>query len=266
MDKLCCLLQNSDLGCNVGSVKCNYLAYADDYCLIASSVTALQKLINICVEYADAHSITFNASKTFCQAFMSRGTCQSGPAVTIGGQTIQWAANVKYLGYEISCWDRDKCELQRRKRELYARANLISSRFRNCSFVVKKYMFNTFFSNIYCMSLWCPVEKTSLKSVQVAYNDAFRLLFGYSRRSSASSMFAENGIPDFLGIRRKAVMSLLTRLSTSSNPLIYGLFNSRMLLDSSLYQSWRNLILCNIDENNDYDLYNIICNYTLYYQ
>lgn len=261
MDNLCVSLEKSDLGCNVGSVKCNYIAYADDYCLLASSVAALQQLINICVHYANEHNIMFNATKTFCQAFIPREMAKFPPTIKIMNKNVEWVDNVRYLGYDICCWERDKTELVRRKRELYSQANLAASRFRNSRLDIKKYIFKTFFSNMYCMSLWCPTEPSMLRSVQVAYNDAFRILFGFSRRSSASMMFAQHEILDFKGIRRRAVISLLTRLCKSSNPVLSGLFNSRMLLDSSLYQSWRILLLSTLNEN-DYDLYHAVCNYS----
>jgi hypothetical protein len=257
MDELCHQLHNSGIGCRIGSVTCNYIAYADDYCLLATSIEALQKLINMCEEYAFKHDITFNPTKTFCQCFIPREMDYIRPVVKICGKIIKWVDSVRYLGYMINCWERDTEELIKRKRELYAHANMVLSRFKSCSYEVKKYIFNTYFGNIYCISLWLPVNKNVLKSVQVAYNDAFRILFGYNRQCSASGMFCENGVTDFVGIQRRAAYSLLKRISRSDNPILHRIFNSRTLIDSSLYQTWTTLLMTNPAES-ECDLHNCV--------
>jgi len=245
MDDLCVQLANSNIGCKVGSVPCNYLCYADDFCLLATTIQGLSLLISISESYARNHDIVFNPSKTFCQSFMPRTVDTYRPSVKLGGKCITWAETVKYLGYDVSCWDRDTAKLLRRKRELYANANLLSCRFRHCSNDVKVYLFKTFFSNIYCNSLWVPLSVKSLKSVQVAYNDAFRSMFGYSRMHSASQMFAENGVQDFNAMCRRSAFSLLRRLSTSENIILINIMNSNVMLQSSLNARWRSLLLCN---------------------
>ncbi len=261
-DEMYCALQNSDIGCRAGNVICNYLAYADDTILMANTISGLKILISICEEFGQQLHITFNPLKSFLQCFIPIKMGSDKPTVHMCNKEIPWSDNVKYLGYEISCWNRDTNELMRRKRELYMQANLVASRFRSCNIGVKKYIFNTYFSNIYCASLWNPVCVKSLHAVKVAYNDSFRILFGYNRRCSASAMFVRNGICDFTAVRRRAVMSLLTRLARSSNPILINIFNSRMFLDSSLYQTWRSLLLgtANVEgqPNQSLDLYRVI--------
>ena len=66
MDELGFLLSQSGVGCRIGSTSCNNLWYADDLCLLAPSVTALQRLIDICCDYVTKHNIAFNSRKTVC--------------------------------------------------------------------------------------------------------------------------------------------------------------------------------------------------------
>ncbi|CAL8125005.1 unnamed protein product [Orchesella dallaii] len=256
MDDLCVKLARTGLGCHVGARPCNYLCYADDFCLLATSVRVLQLLVKMCETYATEHSISFNPTKTYCQAFINKSMDTVRPIVRICGKNIAWVDSVKYLGYTVNCWDRDTAELIKRRRDLYAYGNLLSCRFQSCSANVKRYLFTTFFSNIYCSSLWVPVQQKYLKQMQVAYNDVFRSMFNYSRRSSASKMFAENGISDFTAMRRRAVYSLLSRLSTSNNVILKSIFNSRMLIDSSLFKDWKELLLG--PDHSCEDLYKII--------
>lgn len=264
-DEMYVALQESGLGCRAGHQICNFLAYADDTVLMANTITALQKLMSICEEYGQKLMITYNPQKSYLQCFAPRYMTDSKPEVRMCGLTIPWSDTVKYLGYEISCYDRDVNELIRRKRELYMQANLVASKFRTCDKNVRKYIFCTYFNNVYCASLWNPTNIKLLSPVRVAYNDSFRILFNYNRRCSASHMFAENGVSDFTGMRRRVVMSLLTRLGKTENPILKAIFNSRIFLDSSLYQTWRELLLKSDNEENGgqlFELYDIIRNAT----
>ncbi len=264
-DEMYVALQESGVGCRAGPRICNFLAYADDTVLMANTITALQKLISICEDYGQKLMITFNPQKSYLQGFVPRHMTEDKPEVRMCGSVIPWSNTVKYLGYEISCYDRDVKELLKRKRELYMQANLVASKFRSCNISIRKYIFSTFFNNIYCSSLWNPVSTKLLNPIKVAYNDSFRILFGYKRRCSASQMFMENGISDFTGMRRHVVMSLLTRLGKTTNPILKSIFNSRIFLDSSLYQTWRELLLksdCGENDDDKYALYDIIRNVT----
>jgi len=182
-----------------------------------------------------------------CQCFSSHGFFESLPVIVLDGGTLKWCETVRYLGYDINCHNRDFDELSRRRRELYARANLLHTRFQSCSIRIKLYLFKTYFSAIYCSALWVPVQRTILNKVKVAYNYAFRIIFGYSRRCSASAMFAENHVNDFLALRRVATYSLIKRLANSDNSIIQAIINSDCFLHSSISKEWQ-LLLFNSDE------------------
>jgi len=216
--------------------------YADDLCLMTSSVQALRVLLGICEEYAKSHDLVFNPSKSMCQCFGAHGFFDVTPLIKLSGKILRWIDTVRYLGYDINCHNRDFEEMNRRRRELYARANLLRNRFFSCSVDVKIYLFKTFFSSIYCSSLWVPVKHAIMEKVKVAYNDAFRIIFGYSRRCSASAMFAENNMNDFCAMRRGAAYSLITRLANSDNKIISTIVNSNCFLHSSISKEWKCLL------------------------
>lgn len=242
MDDLCDLLVKSGLGCRAGSTVCNHLVYADDIALLATSIRSMKALLNICDKYGQEHDLTFNPTKTFLQAFVPHDMTLLQPIIRFRGSIIQWTETVKYLGYEINCHQRDEKELNKRKREMYMQANLVRSRFQSCSYSVKKYLFNTYFGNVYCNSLWCPKDKKLLDKVKVAYNDSFRIIFGYSRRCSASAMFAENSVRNFEALRRNSITSLIGQLCSSTNSILLQILNSDILAGSTLYTSWCELI------------------------
>jgi len=67
-----------------------------------------------------------------------------------------------------------------------------------------------------------------MEQVKVAYNDSFKLMFGYSRRCSASLMLAKNHVKDIFVMRRNAAYSLLCRLAESENIIIRAILISKV--------------------------------------
>ncbi|CAL8128115.1 unnamed protein product [Orchesella dallaii] len=242
MDELSEKLTSLKVGCQIGTIIFNHIIYADDICLMTTSIKALKVLISVCEQYAAAHDLTFNPKKTVCQYFGDYSYDDSRPLIKLCGKTLQWQDTVRYLGYDVSCRDRDHDEMLRRRREIYARANQLRSRFAMCSDSVKQYLFKTYFSSIYCCTLWTPVKKDYLEKIRVAYNDAFRMLFSHSRRCSASKMFADASMNDFNAMRRTSVYSLLTRLATSDNKILQALIQSKVFTCSSTSKIWKELL------------------------
>ena len=64
IDELFLLLKESAIGCHVGQTYVGAFGYADDIALAAPSLSSLKQMINICEQFAESHSITFNPSKT----------------------------------------------------------------------------------------------------------------------------------------------------------------------------------------------------------
>ena len=65
-DDLNHLLQATGVGWYVGGVWVNSLSYADYIMLLAPTVTALQKLLEVCCANAGPHDIVYNTTKTVC--------------------------------------------------------------------------------------------------------------------------------------------------------------------------------------------------------
>ena len=63
MDDLSCALNRSNIGGCIGSEIVNHLSYADDLCLICLSSAGMQKLLNVCSNYATEHSLSNNAKQ-----------------------------------------------------------------------------------------------------------------------------------------------------------------------------------------------------------
>ena len=64
MDELIQRLRARSIGCNILDLLLACLVYADDMCLIAPSRSAMQQVLDICVEFCDEFCLAFNSKKS----------------------------------------------------------------------------------------------------------------------------------------------------------------------------------------------------------
>ena len=64
IDKLLNRLRQSKLGCYVGDIFMSAFAYADDVALLAQTIMALNKLINVGLYFAREYHVLFNPIKS----------------------------------------------------------------------------------------------------------------------------------------------------------------------------------------------------------
>jgi len=215
------LLDNAGIGCRLGNNYCNNFWYADDLCLVAPSRRALQRLIDICLTYVQNHNIAFNCKKTVYMKFSAKGKASlMTPDILLDNYVLDWINEFNYLGYTISnnknC---DDLEVKKRTKNMRVQAIILGIRFAKASCEVKRKLFSTFFSTIYCEALWLPSNRC-LRKVTVAHNYCFRAVFNkYGRYSLYAEMVRKN-VLTFGAFRRKAILSLYNRLHSIDNDII----------------------------------------------
>ena len=244
MDDLSHLLNNSLFGCNLNNVYFNHFFYADDSCLLATSPSALQKLIDICAKYATEHDITYNELKYHCMLFKPKYLkTLNSPFVYLHGKVLEFISNIKYLGVYISDNLSDKTDMERHKKFIYIKGNYILSHFKKCSVDVKCKLFDTFCKNIYGGHMWVNYTKSNLNSVKVSFNNIYRFLFKVNRGESISQAMLYSNTDNFTVILRKQAGSFRKRLASSTNTLISTIFNSVFFMFHSAMSSlWRVLL------------------------
>ena len=238
-DGLSELLNFSGYGCHyLGSV--NHLLYADDLVLLFPTPFGLQKLLDICEAYAREHDILFNSKKTVCMAMMPKKFYgMHVPTLSLCGQPLRFVSEYKYLGYLISNDKRaDDLEIRQQYRALCCRANSLIRKFSLCNYVVKKYMYNTYCSNVSNMHLWHSYHTSDLVKFKVCFNNAARMFFGYDKFCSASDMFAQEHIDGYDAVKRKSVWNFVSRMSMSTNRIISALFHSDLAYMSPIRKMW----------------------------
>jgi len=238
VDQLSELLIVKKVGCHIDNVCFNHLFYADDLCLLAPSAIALQKLINVCYDYGIANDILYNPLKSECIVFKPNGYNLQYPPIYLDHEPMVYTQTVKYLGVLLTSDCRDNEEMLRQVRGLYARCNTVLRKFKDCSFDVKKHLFQTYCTNFYCAQLWCNYSKQAFNKVKVAYNNVFRFLFKYDRRCSTSQMLITNNVLNFDSLMRKCIFNFRNRVNMSSNSLLTTLKCNTLILSGAMCNRW----------------------------
>ena len=211
--------------------------------LIATSPVALQKLIDVCMDYFTTHNLLINLEKTRCMTMFPASLKNLNvPGFFVNGSSLTTVTQKCYLGYIITNTDEDDFAIQKERRAVYSRGNMLFRKFKNCSIDVKKQLFTSYCSSFYCCSLWSNYKNATLKALHVAHNNIFRLLFHLPRRCSVSAYFVEYRLPNFSVIRKKLIYSLYRRVLDSCNSLISTIVNCNHFVSSRIIQEWSNVL------------------------
>lgn len=213
-------LSSTHVGCHVGDVCLNNISYADDMVLLSASVCGLSRLIGICEKYAKEHGLLYNVSKSECMVFRAKRCPDYLAAIKLNGVLLKKVDTFKYLGHILTSDLKDGADIERERRALSVRANMIARRFARCTRDVKITLFRAFCTSFYTGSLWVDYTQKQYSALRVQYNNAFRVLLGLPRFCSASGMFAEARVDCFHTIMRKRCTSLVRRVRGSRNSIL----------------------------------------------
>ena len=100
-------LENTGVGCHMGSRFVGALAYADDITLLAPCKSALSILIRVCENYAAEYDIMFNGDKSKLLFSKSRSSIMMPSEIIVNGQIVGVSEIAVHLGHTILTTDRD---------------------------------------------------------------------------------------------------------------------------------------------------------------
>ncbi|CAG9130602.1 unnamed protein product [Plutella xylostella] len=136
--------------------------------------------------------------------------------ITLCGAPLNRVNKFKYLGHWVTEDLTDDLDIERERRALAARCNMLARRFARCSKEVRVSLFKAYCQTFYTCSLWVKYTQKAYSALRVQYNNAFRVLLGLPRYCSASGMFADARTDGFHAIMRKRAASLMRRIRGSS--------------------------------------------------
>lgn len=217
-------LSEQHIGCHIDGVCFNNISYADDMVLLSASVCGLRRLMTICENYAADHGLRYNVKKSQCMVFQggARKVIEM-PPIKLNGSPLERVEIFKYLGHFVTPTLKDDADIERERRALSVRANMIIRRFARCSKDVKLTLFRAYCTTMYTCSLWTDYTQKSYNALRVQFNNAFRMLLALPRYCSASTMFAEARVDCFHATMRKRGASLVRRVRGGANTMLAAL-------------------------------------------
>jgi len=218
---------HSYVGCNVGGVFYNILAYADDIVLLAPTWKALQSLINLLYQCAHNIDMICNAAKTVCMVFKPKCrrliVASEFPCFTLNGVDLKFVSEFKYLGHMVNNDFSDDDDVKREIRNMFMRTNMLIRRYAKCSFAVKLILFKAYCMCLYDVGIWMQFSDTVFSKLRSCYNRCIKMFFGYSRQYSMSLLLTELNLPNFDSYFSSCVNSFNCRWSACYNNLIFNL-------------------------------------------
>ncbi|XP_068622822.1 uncharacterized protein [Battus philenor] len=229
-------LSRAGVGCSIDGVFINNISYADDMVLLSPSVSGLRKLLKICEEYAGVNGLSYNAKKSEILVFRGNNKPSNfKPTFMLCGSPLKRVAEFRYLGHIVDEHLKDDGDIERERRALSVRGNVLARRFARCNKQVKLSLFRAYCQTFYTCSLWADYKQRTVRAFRVQYNNVLRAVLGKPRYCSASAMFAEARVDDFYAIIRKRVASMMRRAAESTSTLLSTLAYK---LDSPLWACW----------------------------
>ncbi|KAG7309258.1 hypothetical protein JYU34_005198 [Plutella xylostella] len=236
MDDLNKQLTQTQVGCSMHGTMVNNICYADDMVLLAPSISAMRELLSVCEKYADDHNMQYNADKSEYMIFQSENTPTTDLPLILKGETLRRAEEVKYLGHIINSRLSDDADIERQRRAVTVRANMLARRFQRCSGEVKRQLFLTYCTSVYTVELWSSHTVEAMRRMRVQYNHAWRALFRLPYHCSASGMFAAGRAPGWAALLRRRSASTRAVIFASDNPILCAV---RQWPESPLHDTWR---------------------------
>ena len=163
------------------------------------------------------------------------------PTFYLNGEAIKTTSKESYLGVDITDDFKDDSTIEKQTRGIYARRNMLNSRFGNCTEEVKKQLFLAYCESFYFAALWNNYTDTVLTQLHVAHNNIFRPLCRLPTRGTMYSFIVRN-IPNLLVKRRKLVYSLYRRTKNSENILIQTIVQSNLFMSTQMFKMWKSIL------------------------
>ena len=124
--------------------------YADDICLLAPSALGLQKLLEVCYGFSQDNDIILNSLKSVYVVFRPKRYKLFCPPVYLHREKLSRIHETKYLGCFLSDDQSDDVKIYKQIRTLYTRSNKLLRMFSYCTIDVKKELFRSYCSSLYC--------------------------------------------------------------------------------------------------------------------
>ena len=250
IDELLEKLKASGIGCYIGYHYIGALGYADDIILLCPSVAGLKKMIKICEDYANEHSIKFNGKKS---KYLIFGDYNYNPTLKVNNEVVARCESALHLGHLIHTKNTNKELIDQAIKDFNRSYYSFISKFGTCNTTTKNKLFHQYCSSMYGSQLW-DMESQESKNMHKKWRKAHRLVLDlhYKTHNDLLPLIVDN-IPIECILDCKYI-SFYKAVSSSENKIVNYMARTRKYISTSTFG--RNMTL--IRHKYGLDLENIL--------
>ena len=173
-------LERSGFGCIMRGPYVGCVLYADDIMLLSGSLIKLQKMLDICKQFAEDHDFIFNSKKSCCFAFGGGYVVEGISQMMMGTEFIDWVMECNYLGVRLVAGKTFTTSAENCRRKFCAAFNDVVI---NGGFLSEECLMEVFTKQcipilMYGAAVW-SMSVEAKRKLGVCFNRAIRRIFGY---------------------------------------------------------------------------------------
>jgi hypothetical protein len=182
-------------------------------------------MLDVCSAVGKSIGIKFNSRKSSCLIIGPNAHGTPTP-MSIGGEQIQWAQKLKYLGITLNSSSVFTVDLSEIRRKFYVAINSILSQCNYTSDIIKLELVEKHCLPIllYCIES-LDLDCASIKLLNSWWNSAYRKIFGYHKWESVKCLIRMLGRFDVHHIANLRSISFVKRLEVVNNSFLSVVYN-----------------------------------------
>lgn len=184
MDELLLCLQKSCVGCHIGQTFVGALAYADDVIILAPSKHALNRMLNICCEFALTFDVKFNPMKSQFMYFPNEKMNTLNTQVMMNGEIIEYVKEANHLGIPLGV-NSERTAITHSIDDMKRRFNVLMAEFGKAPSCVINHLYNSFCLSLYGSQVW-DFSLPEVEKVYTAWRVCMRRVWKLPQRTHSN--------------------------------------------------------------------------------
>ena len=165
----------------MGNSYAGCLSYADDLSLLSPTKKGLQKLVDLCEEYAKENDILFNGNKSQFLIFKGRGNSPKDCHVNVNGSRVWNEEQATHLGHCLSTNDPDS-SVGGANAHFWRSFNIFRSDFGHINSTLQCRLFKQYCCSFYGSPLWYFMSN-GFRNICISWRKALRKIWKISNRT-----------------------------------------------------------------------------------
>ena len=221
IDDLLHQLNTTPVGVQVFGSKINNLTYADDITLVSATCTGLQRLMNVCTNYADEWRFRFGVKKTQLM-IVGKEILNPRPTLQLKTTTVNFKSQVDILGVSMDCEGKYSPHVDNRisacRRSMYAYSSA-GIQYPGLHASVKSYIWKCVGVPTLLFGMECiPLSLTDMNKLSSVQGCTVKNVLGLGKRNHHSKLLDSLSIPQVKDVITNNTIGLYHRIFQVSTP------------------------------------------------